>query len=177
MAHFDIEAIDPHTHLVNVIIDTPKGSRAKYKYENKTGLLRLSKLLPVGACFPYNFGFVPSTSGEDGDALDMLVIMDEAVVTGCVISIHLIGVVQAEQTEKDGKTIRNDRLLGVVQTDYNPPAIHSFDDMDKHLLSEIEYFFIGYNRMHGRNFNPIGRAGSDKAMALIKEGIKRHQFR
>ena len=98
-----IPSHDPDTGLVHVIIDTPKGSRAKYKYDEKTGLFHVSKLLPLGACFPYNFGFVPSTSGEDGDALDMLVLMGEPVVIGCIVPILLIGVLTAEQTKRNGK--------------------------------------------------------------------------
>ncbi len=83
---------------MDIVIDTPKGSRCKYKYDEKTGLLRLSKILPLGACFPYNFGYVPATRGEDGDALDILVLMDEAVFAGCVVPVLLIGVLMAKQT-------------------------------------------------------------------------------
>jgi inorganic pyrophosphatase len=72
-----LDAIDPDSGLVNVVIDTPRGSRCKYKYDEKTGLFRLAKLLPLGASFPYDFGFVPSTRGEDGDPLDVLVLVDE----------------------------------------------------------------------------------------------------
>src|SRR6266404_1621503 len=89
---------------VDIIIDTPKGSRGKYKYDEKAGRFRLNKLLPLGSCFPYNFGYIPETRGEDGDALDVLVLMEEPVFIGCVMPILLIGVLMAEQTERDGET-------------------------------------------------------------------------
>lgn len=153
---------------MDVIIDTPKGSRGKYKYDEKTGFYRLSKLLPLGACFPYNFGFIPSTRGEDGDALDVLLLMEEPVAVGCVVPVLLIGVLKGKQTETNGRTSRNDRLLAVLDTPYNPPEIRSLDELDKQRLEEIEHFFISYNEMEGRRFEPAGREGPDKAQALVR---------
>jgi inorganic pyrophosphatase len=70
-----LPARQPDSGLFNVIVDTPKGSRNKYKYDEKQGLWRLSKVLPLGASFPFDFGFIPSTRGEDGDPLDALVLV------------------------------------------------------------------------------------------------------
>jgi inorganic pyrophosphatase len=159
--------------LVNVVIDTPRGSRCKYKYDEKAGVLRLSKLLPLGASFPYDFGFIPSTRGADGDALDVLVLLDEPVALGCVVPVRLIGVLQAEQTETSGETVRNDRLLGVVETPYNPPELRSLDELHRQRVDEIEHFFVSYNEMEGRRFRPTGRGGPDLAERLLEEGMRR----
>jgi inorganic pyrophosphatase len=86
--------------LVNIVIDTPKGSRNKFKYDQKTQCFRLSRVLPAGACFPYDFGSIPMTLAEDGDALDVLVISDTPSFTGCVITGKLIGTISGKQTEK-----------------------------------------------------------------------------
>ena len=75
----------------------------------------MSKVLPLGASFPFDFGFIPSTKGEDGDPLDVLVLTEEPAFVGCVLPALLIGVLEAEQTEK-GETVRNDRLVAVIQT-------------------------------------------------------------
>ena len=168
-----LDAIDPDSGLVNVVIDTPRGSRCKYKYDEKAGLFRLGKLLPLGAGFPYDFGFVPSTRGEDGDPLDVLVLLEEPVAVGCVVPVRLIGVLGAEQTEKDGKTVRNDRLVGVVETPYNPPEVRALDELSKQRLDEIEHFFISYNEMEGRRFRPTGRGGPDEAARLIAKHAHR----
>src|SRR5262249_11212882 len=104
--------------LVNVVIEAPRGSRNKYKYDERHGLFRLSKVLPLGACFPYDFGFIPSTRAEDGDPVDVLVLTEEPAFAGCVLPVRLLGVIEAEQTE-GGKTVRNDRLVGAVETPYN----------------------------------------------------------
>ena len=87
----------------------------KFKYEEHVGLFRLSKVLPLGASFPYDLGFVPSTRADDGDALDVLVLMDAPAFTGCLVTVRMLGVIEAEQTEK-GKTVRNDRLIAAVET-------------------------------------------------------------
>src|SRR5438105_6732779 len=99
--------------VVHVIIDTPKGSRNKFKYDEELGLFKLSGVLPAGAVFPFDFGFVPATVGGDGDALDVLVLMDEPAFVGCLVEARLVGVIEAEQAE-DGNTMRNDRFIALA---------------------------------------------------------------
>jgi inorganic pyrophosphatase len=72
----ELPAWDAESGLLNVVVDTPRGSRNKYKYDDKTGLWRLSKVLPLGANFPHDFGFIPATRGGDGDPLDILVLTE-----------------------------------------------------------------------------------------------------
>ena len=76
-----LSAREPDSGLVRVVVDTPKGSRNKYKYDETLGLYRLSKVLPLGLAFPYDFGFIPSTRAEDGDPLDVLLLGEEALLT------------------------------------------------------------------------------------------------
>jgi inorganic pyrophosphatase len=170
----ELEPIDDDGR-VRVVIDTPKGSRNKFKYDDKLGLFKLGKVLPMGAYFPFDFGFLPGTRGEDGDALDVLVLMVEPAFTGCLVPARLVGVIEAEQTEK-GKTIRNDRLVAVVETPYNPAAFRKLFELGETRLGEIEHFFVAYNDMEGRQFRPTGRAGPDRAEHLVEEGIRfRHE--
>ena len=78
-----ISTFDPEDdRLVNVVIETPRGSRNKFAYDEKLGVIRLKKVLPAGMDFPYDFGFVPSTKGDDGDPLDALLLMDEPAHPG-----------------------------------------------------------------------------------------------
>src|SRR5919112_6401161 len=98
---------------LTVIIETPKGSQNKYTYEPRFAAFVLDGVLPAGAVFPFDFGFVPSTIGDDDDPLDLLVLMDAAAFSGCIVPSRLIGVIEAEQTE-NGKTFRNDRLIAVA---------------------------------------------------------------
>jgi len=170
---FDLPAFDGETKELNVIIETAKGRRNKFKYDEKRGLFRLGGVLPAGSVFPYDFGFVPSTQGEDGDPLDVLVLMDEPAFAGCLVPARLIGVIEAEQTERDGKTMHNDRLVAVASEAHTYRDIQSLDDLNDTLLEEIEHFFVSYNAVRGKEFKPTGRAGAAKAKALVREGAKK----
>ena len=160
--------------LVNIIIDTPKGSRNKFKYDEKTQCFRLSRILPLGACFPYDFGGIPGTAAEDGDPLDVLVIAQEGSFVGCLLTAKLIGGVRAEQTEK-GRTIRNDRLLAVPVTNANPAEFSHIDQLPSARVAEIEHFFVSYNQAHGRQFRPTGHAGPDEADRVLAAAIQRFE--
>jgi inorganic pyrophosphatase len=160
-----LSTIDSHSRGFNVIIDTPKGSRNKFKYDEEYGLFKLGGLLPVGAVFPYDFGFLPSTLGGDGDPLDVLVLMDEPAFAGCLVQARLLGVIEAEQTE-DGETRRNDRLIAVATNTYT---------LGEGKVNEIEHFFISYNTAKGKQFKPIGRFGPGHAEKLVEE--ERRHFR
>jgi inorganic pyrophosphatase len=167
----ELPAVDPDSGRLNVVVDTPGGSRNKYKFDERRGLWRLSKVLPQGMSFPYDFGFLPSTRGEDGDPLDVLLLGDEPAFPGCVVPARLIGVLEAEQTE-GGKTVRNDRLVAVVETPYNPAEYRSLDEVSRQRLEEIEHFFVAYNQVEGRQFKPLARRGPGRARELLEEGTR-----
>jgi hypothetical protein len=104
--------LDPAKRTCRAIIETLKGRRAKYDYDPDLGLFKLKSLLPDGESFPLDFGFCTVHLWDDGDPLDIMVLSDEPGVTGSLLDVRLIGVVEAEQAE-DGKVERNDRLVGV----------------------------------------------------------------
>jgi inorganic pyrophosphatase len=155
---------------LNVIIETPQKSRNKFKYDAELGIFKLAHVLPMGATFPFDFGFVPSTVGQDGDPLDVLLLMDEPAFAGCLVPSRLIGVIEAEQTEK-GKTERNDRLIAVAVESRNHADITSIHQLPDNLLSEIEHFFISYNAARGKEFKPLGRYASERACKLVEIGV------
>jgi inorganic pyrophosphatase len=164
---------DPASRLTNVVIDTPRGSRNKFKYDEKLHCFRLSRILPAGYSFPYDFGSIPGTRADDGDAVDVLVLLDSPSFCGCLVTVRLMGIIAAHQTEKR-KTIRNDRLLAVPQTPVNRPAIRHIADLESDRLAEIEHFFGGYNLAQGRSFKPYGRFGPKKAEAFLDAAIARY---
>ena len=86
--------------LIRVVIETPKGSRNKYAFDPEEKVFELKKVLPAGMDFPYDFGFVPSTKADDGDPVDVLVLMDEPAFTGCVLICRIIGIIEGEQGDK-----------------------------------------------------------------------------
>ena len=153
---------------VHVIIETPKGSQNKFDYDPKTDAFCLSKTLPMGTVFPFDFGFIPETLGQDGDPLDILVIMEEPAFPGCLLKARLLGVLEATQTSKDGIKIRNDRLVGVSDCSILYGSIKNINDLNKSMISEIENFFIDYNKHEGKKFSPLGWKDKKKAYHLIK---------
>src|SRR5919112_33786 len=157
---------------LTVIIETPKGSQNKYIYEPRFGAFVLDGVLPAGAVFPFDFGFVPSTIGEDGDPLDVLVLMDAAAFSGCMVASRLIGVIEAEQTE-NGKAFRNDRLIAVAAKSITHGSLGDISDVSEDLVGQIEHFFISYNMAKGKTFQPKARSGRELALALVRTGIAR----
>jgi inorganic pyrophosphatase len=166
-----LSTVDSHSREFNVIIETPKGSRNKFKYDEEYGLFKLGGLLPVGAVFPYDFGFLPSTLGGDGDPLDVLVLMDEPAFAGCLVQARLLGAIEAEQTE-DGETSRNDRLIAVATNTHTLREVRSLDQLSESKVNEIEHFFISYSTAKGKQFKPIGRFGPGHAERLVEEGTR-----
>jgi inorganic pyrophosphatase len=124
-----------HGDELTVIIETPKGSQNKYTYEPRFGAFALDGVLPAGAVFPFDFGFVPSTIGDDRDPLDVLVLMDAATFTGCIVPSRLIGVIEAEQTE-NGKTMRNDRLIAVAAKSITHRSLREISDVSDDLVAK-----------------------------------------
>lgn len=165
-------AFDERDGTLNAVIETPRGSRNKFKYEPALGLFKLSGVLPAGAEFPYDFGFVPSTQGGDGDPLDVLVLMDQSAFAGCLVPARLIGVIEAEQTEEQRRE-RNDRLIAVAADSHTHRDVSSLDQVSAPLLDEIEHFFRSYNAIKGKQFQPLGRFGPDRARRLVEEGVAR----
>jgi inorganic pyrophosphatase len=152
-----------------VVIETPQGSRNKNKYDDDLRAFQMGSLLPVGMAFPYDFGFVPSTLGEDGDPLDVLVLMEQPAPGGFVVPARLVGVIEAEQSE-DGRTERNDRLIAVASGSTRYKSVQDLNGLGEELLREIELFFTTYNELKGKQFKPIGRHGPSKARRLVENG-------
>ncbi len=159
-----LPSFSPDSGDLNVVVDTPKGSRNKFAFDEELGLFRLSGVLPSGAVFPYDFGFVPGTLGGDGDPMDVLILMDEPAFVGCLVECRLIGAIQAEQTEGE-KTTRNDRLIAVSSRSRNHKEVREIDQLSPNLVAEIEHFFASYNLAAGKRFEVKGRHGAERAGA------------
>src|ERR1700731_58691 len=141
--------------LFQVVVETPKGSRNKYAFDPDNRVFQLKKVLPAGMAFPYDFGFLPSTKGGDGDPLDVLVLMDEPAFPGCVLKCRLIGVIEGEQGEGKDKE-RNDRVVAVEKDNHSFADIDHLDDLGKEFLHELEQFFVNYHSLSGEEFRVLG---------------------
>jgi inorganic pyrophosphatase len=169
---FELPPWDSSTGLLHVVVDTPKGSRIKFKYDQDKRVYEASHLFPAGTFFPFDFGSIPSTLADDGDPLDVLVLMEESSFTGCLVSVRPIGVIAAKQTQ-EGKTNRNDRLIGVAEVSQTYRELRTMKDVPARLLTEIERFFVFYNEDRDRKFKVLGRFGPDRAARLVSAGERR----
>jgi inorganic pyrophosphatase len=167
-----LKPFDRKSGNLNVVIDTPKGCRNKYAFDFDLSAYKLKTVLPKGAVFPFDFGSIPGTVGEDGDPLDVLVLMDEPAFTGCLVEARLLGVIEAKQTEK-GRTERNDRLIAVSAESHTHGSLKSLADLESKLIDEIEHFFISYNDVRGKRFKPIDRKGPRTAKRIVETNKKK----
>jgi len=166
--------LDRDNGELHVIVETPKGSRNKFSFSEDHELFRLAGVLPAGAIFPYDFGFVPSTRADDGDPLDVLVLMDEPVPTGCLVPSRLLGVIEAEQTE-GGDPYRNDRLVAVAVASHGHRHVRTLSDLPPSAVDEIEHFFASYNDFKDRQFTVVARSGPDRARELVDRAAARYR--
>ena len=162
--------IDKGQKCFNVIVETPKGSRVKYSYDLESGFFLLSKALPEGMVFPFNFGFIPQTLAEDGDPLDVLVLNEEPVISGCLLKVRPIAVLKATQTE-EAKTVRNDRIIGQAIAKETPLEFQQLE-LDKPIAKQIEIFFATYNKVYGKVFKVLETGGPKKAWKIVHDAIE-----
>jgi inorganic pyrophosphatase len=169
-----IDPIDDDDNVI-AVIETARGTRTKLTYEQKLGAFVVTKVLPQGMSFPFDFGFIPSTRGGDGDPVDVLVLIDEPLPTGTVVPTRLIGVIEAQQTERDGETSENSRLIAVAAECQLFSEVKTLEDLPKAVIEQIEHFFVSYNEQSGKKFEPTGRFGPRKARNMVETAMRRRK--
>jgi inorganic pyrophosphatase len=138
----------------------------------RTGPIKLSKVMPEGMMFPYDFGFLPNTKSEDGDPLDVLILSDEPTFPGCQIDCRLIGVIKANQKER-GKETRNDRLIAVAAASVLYAGVEDIADLEPVVLKQVEDFFVNYQKVRDIEFKILARDGWASAQKLIEAAAAR----
>jgi inorganic pyrophosphatase len=166
-----LKPVDKKEGTLQVIIETPKGSRNKYAFDPDQEIFALKKVLPAGMAFPYDFGFLPQTIAPDGDPIDVLLLMDEPAFPGCALKARLIGIIEGEQI--DGKKrIRNDRLVAIAAANHMYAHIKKLNDLPDQFLHELEDFFVNYHELEGKRYKLLGCKGIEAASRLIRQALK-----
>jgi inorganic pyrophosphatase len=154
--------------MVQVIIETPAGSRNKFSFDAEQGIFAHKKTLPAGMSFPYDFGFLPQTLAPDGDPIDVLLLMDEPAFPGISVKGRLIGVIEGQQI--DGKKkIRNDRLVVVTEESHRYANVQKLNDLPAQWIDEVGEFFVNYHDQEGKKYQLLGTKGAGEAMRLIRK--------
>ncbi len=166
-----LNPIDKKGGILQVIVETPKGSRNKFAFDPDQNIFALKKVLPAGMVFPYDFGFLPKTQAEDGDPLDVLLLMDEPAFPGCAVRARLVGVIEGQQ-QNGNKKVRNDRILAVAEANHMYANIRNLSDLPSKFLHELEDFFVNYHDLEGKKYQLLGCKGTGAALKLIKQARK-----
>jgi inorganic pyrophosphatase len=166
----DLSALPPFDAegRLRAVIETPRGSAVKLKYEPSLDVFELGRSLPLGVTYPYDFGFVPGTRGADGDPLDVLVLQDVPTYPGVVVACRLLGMVRLSQ--KQGRTRQaNPRLIVVPSSDRRLDDLRGLPDRTR---AEIEQFFINVVLFEPKDPRVEGWADPTAAARIIEQGRK-----
>ena len=163
----------PEDDVVHVVVESPAGADAKMKWEPEPGVFTLSRPLPLGLRYPYDWGFVPGTRADDGDPLDALVLSDVTTFPGLVIRARPLGVVRLEQNLKSGQgRERNDRIVA-LPANATRRAARSFRDLPDRVREEIEAFFVNVAVPEKKDPVVLGWGDPDEAWDLVRRSIGR----
>jgi len=161
-----LKPLNKEDGILQVIIETPKGSRNKFAFDEKQKIFTVKKVLPAGMSFPYDFGFLPRTQAPDGDPIDVLLLMDEPAFPGIAVRARLLGIIEGEQIEGKKRT-RNDRLLAVAEMNHEYAYIKQLNDLPRQFLHELEEFFVNYHNLEGKRYKLLGCKDAGIAMRMI----------
>ncbi len=155
-------------NIITVIIESPKGTSTKYDYLPETKQFKLSKMLPAGLTWPFDFGFIPDTIGDDGDPLDIIIVSETTGFPGCLVDCRIIGAFKVVQTERNGTAVRNDRFVGVPVVTHLYADVNELAQLPEAILNQLEAFFKNYNEQAGKKFEVLERLYAADAAALIR---------
>jgi inorganic pyrophosphatase len=159
---------DKAPHRVNAVIEIPKDSVNKYEYDKQLQVFRLDRTLFSPVHYPGDYGFIPCTLGQDGDPLDVLVLVEAPSFPGCLMEVRPIGVLQmVDQGKKDEK------VLAVAESDPLYREVNDYSHVFSHKTREIEHFFTIYKDLEGKKTEMAGWEDADTARRIIVEGQKR----
>lgn len=163
--------VTPGTNIpsvVNAIVEIPKGRRSKFEIDKNTGLMKLDRYLFSSSHYPGDYGFIPQTLAEDGDALDILVMVNEPTFSGCLIEARVVGLFRMKD-----RGANDFKILAVPHTDPLFGNFQSLDDVPPHFLREVEHFFATYKQLEGVKTETLGWAAAEEGTAEVRASVDR----
>ena len=153
--------------VVYAVIEIPKGSRNKYEYDKDKEAFALDRVLYSPIHYPAEYGIIPKTLWDDGDPMDILVVMEQPTFPGCVIETRIIGVMKMiDGGESD------DKILGVPVNDPKFKDVQDISDMPKPFLDEISHFFTEYKRLEKKTTEVLGWENAEKAFEALEHSME-----
>ena len=169
-SYLNVPLGDGQPSVVNTIVEISKGRRSKFEIDKKTGLIRLDRYLYSSSHYPGDYGFIPQTLAEDGDPLDILVMVNEPTFSGCLIEARVIGLFRMRD-----RGVNDFKILGVPNKDPLFEEYRNLRDAPSHFLREVEHFFGTYKQLEGVTIETMGWATAQDAIAEVKASVERYQ--
>jgi len=166
----DIKSGPSAPEVVYAVIEIPKGSRNKYEYDKDMEAFALDRVLYSPFHYPGEYGLIPQTIYDDGDPMDIMVIMDQATFPGCVIESRPIGMMRMI----DGGD-HDDKILAVPVDDPRYKDVKDIGDVPQSFLDEVAHFFAEYKRLEGKETEILGWENAQKAKEAVERSIKLYQ--
>jgi inorganic pyrophosphatase len=162
--------IDPGTaDAVNVIIEIPKYSKNKYEIDKETGLIALDRVMHSAQDYPYDYGFVPQTYWDDGDALDVVVLTTYPLLSGILVPVRMVAVMDMiDDGDSDVK------IIAVPQKDPRWDKVKDLGDINPHTLKEMEHFFATYKKVQDKEITINGFEGAEAARAAFTKSCEQY---
>ena len=152
---------------INVIIEIPKGSKNKYEIDKETGLIALDRAMHTAQDYPFDYGFVPQTLWDDGDALDVVLLTTYPLYPGILVNARPVAIMHMiDGGEGD------DKVIAVPVGDPRWSEVHDLVDINKHTVKEIEHFFATYKKIQNKTVEISGFEGKDAAIAGVLKSIE-----
>jgi inorganic pyrophosphatase len=163
----DIETGSKPPEVINVIVEIPAGSRNKYEYQKQTGGIRLDRVLSSSLKYPGDYGLIPRTHFDDGDPLDVLVMVTEPTFPGCIIEVRPLGIFRMLD-----KGLSDDKVLAVPVRNPLYDSYQDLADVPPHYLREVAHFFSVYKDLEGVRVEPIGWEPASGAHESIRHAMR-----
>ena len=154
--------------VANMIVEIPKGRRTKFEVDKATGLIKMDRYLYSSTMYPGDYGFIPQTLAEDGDPLDILVMVNEPTFSGCLIEARIVGIFKMRD-----KGAADYKVLAVPHKDPLFANLKQLEDVPAHFLREVEHFFSTYKHLEGVTVEPLGWASQQEGLEEVRGSIDR----
>ncbi len=156
--------------IINAIIEVPKMSQNKFEYDEELDVIKLNRVLHSTMAYPCDYGFIPETRSEDGDHLDVLVVISTSLFPGAILSVRPVGVIDmADEKGQDWK------IIAIADKDPRTKDLKSMNDLGVHFKKEVQHFFEQYKKLEDKKVKFKKWLGQKDAYRIIKESRERFQ--
>ncbi len=166
----EISAGEDIPSVINVIVECPKGTKNKYEIDKETGLIKLDRAMKSAQDYPFDYGFVPQSLWDDGDALDVVLLTTYPLFPGILVEARPVGIMTMIDCGDS-----DDKIIAVPKNDPRFDEIKNLNDINKHTLKEMQHFFETYKSIDGKKVVIKGFSGKKDALIAVKKGLKMYR--